>query len=75
MFENYLGWYAVVQKRTAVAAVLDFFDKEWESLKRLRDAYATDMSKVAVADDNDNNTGALGMENRMIGGEYDEGAL
>ena len=44
-------------------------------MKRLRDAYATDMSKVAVADDDYNNTVALGMENRMIGGKYDEGAL
>ena len=38
MSETYLGRYAAIQKRTAVAAVLDFTDEEWESLKALRDA-------------------------------------
>ena len=38
--ETYLGWYAAIQKRSAVAAVLDFTDEEWESLMRLRDADA-----------------------------------
>jgi hypothetical protein len=64
-----------IQKRTAVAAVLDFTDKEWESLKRLRDADATERREGATADDNYNNTGVLGMENGMIGGERDKGAV
>ncbi len=63
-----------IQKRTAVAAVLDFTNKEWESLKRLRDADATERREGATADDNYNNTGVLGMENETIGGKHDEGA-
>jgi hypothetical protein len=38
MSETYLGRYAALQKRNAVAAVLDFPDEEWESLKALREA-------------------------------------
>jgi hypothetical protein len=64
-----------IQERTAVAAVLDFTNKEWESLKRLRDADATERRAGATADDNYNNTGVLGMENGTIGGEHDEGAV
>ena len=63
------------QKWTAGAAVLDFTVEEWESLNRLMEADAAEMSKFAAADNNKNNTGALGMENGMIGGEYDEGAV
>ena len=59
-------WRSLFQKWTAAAAVLDFTDEEWESLKRLGEADATEISKVAVADDNNNNTGALGMENGTI---------
>jgi hypothetical protein len=33
MVETFLGRYAAIQKRTAVAAVLNFTDKEWESLQ------------------------------------------
>jgi hypothetical protein len=75
MLETYLGRYAAIQKRTAVAAVLDFTNKEWESLKRLRDADATERREGATASDNYNNTGVQGMENGTIGGEYDEGAV
>ncbi len=64
-----------IQKRTAVAAVLDFTNKELESLKRLRDADATERREGATADDNYNNTGVLGMENGMISGEHDKGAV
>ena len=44
----FLGRYAAIQKRTAVAAVLDFTDEEWESLKVLREAdgAATTMTTV-----------------------------
>ncbi len=56
----------------AVAAVLDFNDKEWESLKVLKEANATEKSKVAVADGNKNNSGALVKENETIGGKSDK---
>jgi hypothetical protein len=39
------------------------------------EANAAEMSKFAAADINKNNTGASGMENGMIGGEYDKGAV
>ncbi len=71
--ETYLGRYAALQKRNAVAAILDFTDKEWEALKTMREADAVERSKVAVLNSIDNNTGALGMENDMIDGE--SGAL
>ena len=39
------------------------------------EADAAEMSKFAAEDNNKNNTGALGMENGMIGGKYDKGAV
>ena len=39
------------------------------------EANAAEMSKFAGADNDKNNTGELGMENGMIGGEYDKGAV
>ena len=68
-------WRSSFQKWTAGAAVLDFTVEEWESLYRLMEANAAEMSKFAVADNNKNNTGTSEMENRMIGGDYDEGAV
>ena len=38
MSETYLGRYAALQRRTAVAAILDFTNKEWEAVRRLREA-------------------------------------
>jgi hypothetical protein len=73
--DNGSGNDASIQKRTAVAAVLDFADKEWESLKALREADGAEMSKGATADDNDNYTGALGTGTKMIGGKIDKGAV
>jgi hypothetical protein len=74
MSETFLGRYAAVQKRNAVAAILDFTDKEWESLKALKETNATvESSQTVVANDIDNNSGALGMENKTIGGSIDEG--
>ena len=46
-----------------------FTDKEWESLVALKEAVAAKPRNTAVADIMDNNTGALGMENKTIGGE------
>ena len=37
MSDTYLGRYAAMQKKNAVAAVLDFTDEEWESLKKLKE--------------------------------------
>ena len=37
MSETYLGRYALMQKKNALAAVLDFTDEEWESLKKLKE--------------------------------------
>jgi hypothetical protein len=49
MLETYLGRYAAIQKRNAVAAVLDFTDEEWESLKALREADGAETNQVAMA--------------------------
>jgi len=57
MSETFLGWCAAIQKRTAVAAVLDFTDEEWESLKALREADGAATTKTTV----DDIIGALGM--------------
>jgi hypothetical protein len=77
MLETFLGWYAAVQKRNAVTAILDFTitDKEWKSLKALEEADAAEMSQAAVANDIDNNSGALGTENKTMGGTIDEGMV
>ncbi len=75
MSETYLGRYAALQKRNAVAAVLDFSTKEWESLKALREAEdARETAETAMADENNNNDGTLEAVNGMIGGVIDEGA-
>ncbi len=73
MLETYIGRYAAVQKRNAVTAILDFTDKEWESLKALKEADAVGKSQAALANDIDNNSGALGTENKRMGGTIDEG--
>jgi hypothetical protein len=70
-FEKIIFW--VGPPRNAVAAILDFTDEEWESLKALKEANAGERSPAAVANDIDNNSGALGMENEMIGGTIDKG--
>ena len=73
MSETYLGRYATLQKRNAMAAILDFTDEEWEALKTMREADEVDRSEVTVLNSIDNNTGASEMENDMIDGE--SGAL
>ncbi len=72
--ETYLGQYAAIQKRTAVA-VLDFTNEEWESLKRLREADGAERNQVAMANDIDDIIGALGTANETTGGTIDEGAV
>ena len=71
MLETFLGRYAAIQKRTAVAAVLDFTNKEWESLKALREADGATTTTTTV----DDIIGALGMENEVIEGTINEGAV
>jgi hypothetical protein len=75
MSKTHLGWYAAIQKRTAVASVLDFTDKEWESLKRLREADGVERNQVAMANDIDDIIGALGTANKTTGGTIDKGAV
>jgi len=69
MSETYLGRYAALQKRNAVAAILDFTDEEWDSLKRMREADSCKGTNIDSAGDNGNNVGALGAENEANGGE------
>ncbi len=71
MLETFLGRYAAIQKRTAVVAVLDFTNEEWESLKALREADGAAMMTLTV----DDIIGALGMENEMIKSTINEGAV
>jgi hypothetical protein len=69
MSETYLGRYAAIQKRTAVASVLDFTNEEWESLKRLREADGAERNQVTMANDIDDIIGALGTAKEMTGGK------
>jgi hypothetical protein len=46
MSETYLGRYAAIQRRNAVAAILDFTDEEWESVKRMREADALETTNT-----------------------------
>jgi hypothetical protein len=75
MLETYLGSYAALQKRNAIAAVLDFTNEEWESLKALREANGVERNQVAMANDIDDIIGALGTENETTGGTIDKGAV
>ena len=77
MSETYLGRYAAIQKRNAVAAVLDFTDEEWESLKALREADGAETNQVAIANDTGDIMGSLlgtESENETAGGTIDQGA-
>ncbi len=71
VLETYLGRYAVLQKRNTVATVLDFTDKEWESLKTLKEADVANRSNTVVTDEMDNNVEGSLTEDKMIGGESD----
>ncbi len=75
MSETFLGRYAAIQKRTAVAAVLNFTDKKWESLKALREANGAERDMVTDVVANDI-IGAVGMENEeTIEEAIDEGEV
>ena len=73
MSETYLGRYAAIQKRNAVAAILDLSDEEWEAVKTMREADTLDRANPALTDDIGNSVGALGTEDEMNNGE--SGAL
>ncbi len=75
MLETYLGRYAALQKRNAVAAVLDFTDEEWESLKAFRQADGAERNQVAMANNVDDIIGALGTEDKTAGGTIDKEAV
>jgi hypothetical protein len=53
MSGTYLGRYAAIQKRTAAAAVLDFTDEEWESLKALREANGVERNSIGDGERDD----------------------
>jgi hypothetical protein len=59
----------------AVAAVLDFTNEEWESLKALKETDGAERNQIAMANDVDDIIGALGTEDVMTGGTIDEGAV
>ncbi len=63
--------YAALQKRTAVAAILDFTDKEWEAVRRLREADGA----VVMADGIGDITGASGNGNETTGDTIEEGVV
>ncbi len=67
MSETYLGRCAALQKRNAVAAVLDFTNKEWESLKALREADGAERNQVAMANNVDDIIGHWGQRTRRPG--------
>jgi hypothetical protein len=54
---------------------VSFFEEEWQSLIALRETNAAELSNAAVIVNNDNNPGALEMENKTNGGEYNEEAV
>jgi hypothetical protein len=76
MSNTYLGRYAAMQKKNAVAAVLDFTDEEWESLKRLKkDDMMRGITNAFKEGNNNNNGGGLGTKNGANGGEINEEAV
>ena len=50
-------------------AVLDFTNKEWETLKALKEANAAERSQVAMANEIDDIIVALGTENETLGAQ------
>jgi mannose/fructose/N-acetylgalactosamine-specific phosphotransferase system component IIB len=76
MTDTYLGRYAAMQKKNAVAAVLDFTDKERESLKQLNeDNMMRRMTNSSEEGNNNNNCAGLGAKNGVNGGEINEEAV
>ena len=54
---------------------MDFTDKEWESVKRLREANGTDGNQVVMADYMDDIMGASGNGNESTGDTIEEGVV
>ncbi len=76
MLDTYLGRYAAMQKKNAVAAVLDFTDEEWESLKQLKeDNMIRGMTNPSTERNDNGNGGGLGAENGVNGGDINEEAV
>ena len=76
MTDTYLGRYAAMQKKNAVAAVLDFTNEEWESLKQLNeDNMMRGMTNSSKEGNNNNNGAGLGAKNGVNGGEINEEAV
>ncbi len=70
MSESFLGRFAAVQKRNAVAAVLDMSDDEWDSLKALREADTGNLMESAMPDKNDSILDEFEGENETIGVDF-----
>ncbi len=68
MSETFLGRFAALQKRNAVAAVLDMSDDEWESLKALREAEAGNLTET-MPDNNHNIQDEFEGENDLLGAD------
>jgi hypothetical protein len=76
MSDTYLGRYATMQKKNAVAAILDFTDEEWESLKQLKeDDLMRGMTNPSTERNDNGNDGGLGAENGVNGGDINEEAV
>ena len=76
MANTYLGRYAVMQKKNAVAAVLDFTDEEWQSLKQLKeDGMMRGMTNPSEEGNDNNDGGGFGAENGANGGDINEEAV
>ena len=65
-----------MQKKNAVAAVLDFTDEERESVIQLKeDDRMREMANPSEEGNNNNNGGGLGAKNGAHGGEINEEAV
>ena len=74
--DTYLGRYAAMQKNNTVAAVLDFTDEEWESLKQIKeDDMMREMANPSEEGNNNNNGAGLGAKNGVNGGDINEEAV
>ena len=71
MSETYLSRFTALQKRNAIAAVLDMSEDEWESLKALREANTGNSTQSTImTENNDNILCKLKVANEVIWGEH-----
>ena len=75
MMETYLGRCAALRIRKTIAAVLDFTEEEWETLKRLKEKDMVDGVVDAATGNVNNNDRALDTENGVTGEDYNVGEV